>query len=175
MTSDHIYKWEAYRDSRVGTYEFRARTRYKAVAECLRGLGLRDGHTVLDVGAGTCQFGRYLRQQEWAGLYIPVDAVLDGVDLERWPGTRPVDFVVSIEVLEHVKKPERLLTVLTESAARGVVITTPNPEAVDVLKCDPTHVSVVRPEMLASRYFRVERHSWFGVPNDTLLAWRSCA
>ena len=171
MIFDHIEKWEQYRDARRGTYEFRARTRYKAVADRLFALGLDDKHSVMDVGAGSCQLGRYLRARGWRGLYIPVDAVLDGVDLETWEPHRGVaDFVVSLEVVEHITIPHRLIGGMVRAAREAVVLTTPNCEAVDVLTCDPTHVSVIRATELEPD-FTVERHSWFGVPNDTLMGW----
>lgn len=177
LISEHIKKWESYRDSRKGTYEFRARTRYKAVADALFRMGLADFHSVMDVGAGSCQFGRYLREVGFRGLYIPVDAVIDGTDLETWtPAQQPrANFVVAIEVIEHVSRPMRLLSALRAAALRGIAITTPNPEAVDVLRCDPTHVSVVSPEDLKFHGMNVVRRSWFGVPDDTLLAWREIA
>lgn len=164
-------KWRRYRDSRRGTYEFRSRTRYAAVYDRLAAMGLRDGATVLDVGAGSLQFGRYLADRGWQGKYIPVDAVLDGTDLDDWES--PVaDFIVCIEVLEHLRRPGVCIRELCLSAVSGVVITTPNCEAVDVLGCDPTHISVVELSLLESYSFTVERHGWFGVPNDSLLAYR---
>lgn len=167
----HISKWTDYRDARKGTYEFRSRTRYAAVADRLFALGLSNRHTVLDVGAGSCQFGRYLRSRGWRGFYAPVDAVLDGVDLDVWTPPR-VDYAVAIEVVEHLYEPFRMLAALSLAARHGVVITTPNDEAVDVLLCDPTHVSIVAAPDLTGLHFTVERHTWFGKPDDTLLAWK---
>jgi hypothetical protein len=78
-----------------------------------------------------------------------------------------------VEVVEHLHRPERLLFEMVQAARRGVVITTPNSEAVDVLTCDPTHVSVVPAWGLELMGFTVERASWFGIPDDSLLAyWR---
>lgn len=167
-------KWTQYRDTRRGTFEFRARTRYKAVADRLFAMGLNDHHTLIDVGAGSCQFGLYLRQQGWRGIYIPIDAVIDGTDLEAWEPF-PADFIVCIEVLEHLRHPEDLTWSVMKAARCGVVLTTPNTETVDVLGCDPTHVSVVPAWALEGLSFKVERHSWFGVPADSLLAWRGNA
>lgn len=163
--------WTRYRDARKGTYEFRSATRYAAVAEKLFAMGLDNSHTVVDVGAGSCQFGRYLRELGFAGEYWPVDAVIDGTDLERWVPLRRYDFIVCIEVLEHLHAWHYLLAALTRAARHGLVVTVPNPEVVDVLTCDPTHVSVIHPEGLRS-VCNVERHTWFGVENDSLLAWR---
>ena len=171
---DHIQTWTHYRDTRRGTYEFRAQTRYRDVADRLFAMGLNNSHTVVDVGAGSCQFGRYLRERGFQGEYMPVDAVIDGTDLERWVPLRRYDFFVCIEVIEHLHNPGVLMASLLRAARVGVVVTTPNSEAVDVLGCDPTHVSVVEPDIL-SVYFTVERHTWFDIPNDSLLAWRQNA
>jgi hypothetical protein len=170
-----MQKWTKYRDAREGTYEFRSATRYKAVADRLFHMGLNDGHTLLDAGAGSCQFGRYLRERGWRGLYVPVDAVLDGTDLEDWAPPKRVDFVTCIEVLEHLHGWGHLFGTLGRAARYGLVFTVPNPEAVDVLKCDPTHVSVIPPWCFLQNYFTVERHTWYGVPDDSLLAWRHFA
>lgn len=171
--SAHIEKWERYRDSRLGTYEFRARTRYRDVADCLRSLGLNNQHTVLDVGAGSCQFGRFLREQNFQGTYIPVDAVIDGTDLETWYPPKRVDFIVCIETLEHLSDPLRLLRSLIRAARLGVVITTPNPDVVDAINCDPTHLTSLSSYDLKRMLLTVETHSWFGTPKDSLLAWGS--
>jgi SAM-dependent methyltransferase len=179
LTTPFIRMWEEYRDSRRATYEYRAQTRYRGVADKLFEMGLEDWHTVLDVGAGTCQFGRYLRERGWRGLYSPVDAVIDGVNLEsfRLPFCVRVDYVVCMEVLEHLHNWEWLFSMIDSVARRGFVLTTPNPEVVDVLKCDPTHVSVIHPGWLECRGMTVERRSWFSTKDnpgqlDTLLAWR---
>lgn len=171
MSSQLMTKWIAYRDSRRGTYEFRSQTRYKAVLDRLRAMGLSDGDTIHDVGAGSCQFGHYLDDCGWIGNYVPVDAVLDGTDLEHWECPK-TDFVVCIEVLEHIKRPHRLLKSMTDAALYGVVLTTPNCEVVNVLECDPTHVSVVPPWYLETVGFKIERHGWFGLAFDSLLGWR---
>lgn len=169
--SAFIEKWEAYRDSRQGDYEYRCRTRYKAVADKLFALGLGDWHSIRDVGAGTCQFGRYLRTRGWKGDYIPVDAVIDGTDLERYEPPKS-DFIVCIETVEHLHNPFRLIGAMNRAARVGIILTTPNPDAVDVLACDPTHISFVLTSDLRSFGLSTEKHSWFGVENDTLLGWR---
>lgn len=170
-----VKKWLAYRDTRRGTYEFRCRTRYAAVLTCLKHLGLQRGDTILDVGAGTAQFGQYLQDEGWDGEYIPVDAVIDGTDLETWLPPIQVDYIVCIEVVEHLNRPSRLISAMLWAARRGLVLTTPNSETVDVIACDPTHVSVIPAFALEAVGFTVERHTWFGVPQDSLLAWRQNA
>jgi hypothetical protein len=172
MSAAHKLKWEHYRDTRKGTYEFRAATRYAGAANRLFALGMTHAHSLCDVGAGSLQFGQYLHERGWRGRYAPVDAVLDGTDLETWAAP-PADYFACIEVLEHVRNPYRLLLSMMASARRGVVITTPNPDVIDVINCDPTHVSEVHAFELESLGFIVERVSWFGTPEDTLLAWRS--
>ena len=77
-----VARWKAYQESRKGTYEFRSRTRYKAVYDRLILLGLTNGDCIIDVGAGSCQFHRFLQDHRFRGSYIPVDAALDGTDLE---------------------------------------------------------------------------------------------
>jgi hypothetical protein len=168
----HIEYWETYRDSRAGTYEFRSMTRYRGVAERLAALGFDTYASVMDVGAGTCQFARYLREHAWCGPYMPVDAVIDGADLSKWIPSFMADYAVCIETLEHIHNPGRLLGMLRHAARKGIVITTPNPDVVDVLRCDPTHVSVITPGFLESQGYVVTARSFFGVPNDTLVAWR---
>lgn len=169
---EHRQKWEHYRDTRQGTYEFRARTRYKAVAHRLYWLGLRCGDSICDVGAGEQQFLQYLYDRGWYGEYRPVDAVIDGTDLETF-NPRPATWYVCIEVLEHLHDWQRLLDLMRAAATRGIVITTPNHLAVDVIGCDPTHVSIVKPEDLLRRGMTVQPVSWFGKPHDSLIAWEA--
>lgn len=164
-------KWQKYNDDRRGTYEFRSRTRYKEVAKQLFAMGLRDNQTVLDVGAGSCQFGMYLRECGWAGDYIPMDAAFNGDDLETWSGT-DADFIVCIEVVEHLTDPFGLVAKMMLCARHGLVLTTPNSKTVNVLTCDPTHVSIVPQETLELLGFNVEAVSWFGVVDDSLIGWR---
>jgi len=168
---EHIEKWTQYRDARRADYNFRARTRYAYVAELLFMMGLKSEHTVIDVGAGTCGFGRYLHSKGWHGIYNPVDAVVSGEDLERWTPRHRADFYVSIETLEHLTEPYKLLDAMADKANIGLVITTPNPAAVDVLNCDPTHKSVLRGEELRAKQLAVRAVSWFGVEADTLVAF----
>lgn len=169
-------KWMRYLADRRGTYAYRSRTRYKGVYDKLRAMGLEDGHSILDLGAGDCHFGRYIYEQGWRGTYRPVDASIDGTDLERyrlpdWP------WIVAIEVVEHLIRPMDFLSGMVAHASRGAVITTPNCRVVDVVGCDPTHVSIVTIEQLRALGFAVKTESWFSEKHqpsqqDTLLAWR---
>jgi hypothetical protein len=174
----HLEKWTKYRDQRLGTYEFRCRTRYGGVLERLRKMGLQPFDSVMDLGAGTYQFGRFLRESGYRGLYIPVDPVLDGVDLETFQFPyMAAAFVVAIEVAEHLEAPLSFLGRIEYAAAKGAVITTPNPSVVDVRRCDETHLSELTAHDLLRNGWNVTEHSWFHEQDhagqlDTLLAWK---
>lgn len=168
--TEHYEKWLQYMRDRKGDFEFRSNTRYRAVMLQLLRMGLRDEHLLIDVGAGSCQFGHYLALNGWRGRYLPVDAVLDGTDIEMWVPKLPADFMVAIEVVEHLREPEHLLNVMDSHSRHGAVLTTPNPDVVNVIACDPTHVSVVPAWMLENRGWRTEAVQLFGKPGDTIVA-----
>lgn len=170
-------KWDNYRKTRKGDYAFRSRTRYNGVFGTLQNMGLEDGHGILDLGAGDCHFGQYCFQRGWRGSYTPVDATIGGHDLEYWAANGRWKWVVAIEVAEHLVDPLRFIREATKAARLGIVITTPNPRVVDVLKCDPTHVSVITTEQLHALHFAVTEQSYFSEQHkpgqlDTLLAYR---
>lgn len=174
-------KWSEYLSSRRADYHFRARTRYKGVMDALVSIGLRDGNSVLDAGAGDCHFGRYLFEQGWRGKYTPVDATIgpEGTDLELWdPEKGLTSFCVAIEVAEHLINPLRFIERMQFASRMGVVVTTPNCRVVDVLGCDPTHVSIITKEQLEHHGFEVTTASWFSEQHnpgqqDTLVgAWK---
>lgn len=173
----HKEKWTKYLSERKATYEYRSRTRYRGVFDALLRLGLQDGHSIIDAGAGDCHFGRYLFESGWRGTYRPIDATIgSGVDLELWnPELNSATFCVAIEVAEHLIRPLRFIDRLKHAARAGVVITTPNCSVVDVLACDDTHVSVVTRQQLEALGFEVTTASWFSEHHapgqqDTLLA-----
>jgi hypothetical protein len=172
-------KWTKYLSERKGDYAFRSRTRYKGVFDALQTLGLCEGHSILDLGAGDCHFGRYLFESGWRGQYCPIDASISGMDLESWDADkRSASFCVAIEVVEHLMSPIRFITRMMRTCSKGAVITTPNCRVVDVLACDPTHVSVVTQPQLESLGFTVTTASWFSEQHnpgqqDTLVAtWK---
>lgn len=168
---NHHAKWMQYMYDRRGDFEFRSRTRYAAVAAALVDMGLKDGDLIVDVGAGSCQFDHHMRTVEgWCGRYLGVDAVLDGTDLNVWVPKMRADFYVCIETLEHLEDPERMVQLLHNHATKGVVVTTPNPDAVDVLRCDPTHISVCPRSMFEDYGWACWARSFFGVEADTLIA-----
>lgn len=161
-----------YLNGRRATYEMR-RTRFEAVARVMKNaFGLTDADTVFDLGAGHCQFDYFLRVEcEWRGVYVPIDGHIDGTDLQTWaPPKKQPDIYVLTEILEHLPWPLELLARL--KPRKGIVLTTPNVEVVDVLACDPDHHSVVRACDLRRRRFEVRAHGFFGHDRDTLLAWR---
>src|ERR1041385_2475220 len=90
-----------YIESRKSCFEFRA-IRYEAVREMLCTFGLNDSHTIIDIGAGDGEFGKYLRNCGFKGKYIPVDGMLDGTDLNYWTPSQQAEFFVAIEVIEHL-------------------------------------------------------------------------
>lgn len=175
LTRDQDF-WERYLNERTGTYDFRCR-RYSAVFEVLVNLGLQAHDSVCDVGCGRQEFARFLHEQGWRGEYLPVDGSIDGTDLDVWEPRCRTDWLVAIEVVEHVYRPDRLITAMTDGAAKGITLTTPNPETVDVLAIDRTHVSVIWPSDLESNGLEWKRATLFGDPvyrkeSDSLVAWR---
>lgn len=169
--------WEDYLNARRGTYEFRCQ-RYEAVGEVMEVEGpFRDGclnrwDSLCDVGAGRCEFRRYMREQGWCGQYRAVDGSIDGTDLNAWEPRLRYDWFVAIEVLEHLDDPYTLMQKLVAKARKGVVITTPNAETVDVLDIDPTHVTPLYPHDFKVLGWQHEIRSFFCKENDSILAWR---
>lgn len=164
-----VQEADAYLAARTGTYEFRCQ-RYRAAAEILKGWGLDDTHTVMDVGAGWTEFDACLRiEYGWKGRYIPVDACVDGRNVAVSGLPRTADFIVCLELIEHLHKPLAFLALL-KSGARGVVLSTPNPATTDVLAMDSTHKTPVREVELLKRGFQTKVCSFFGNPDDSILA-----
>ena len=128
-----------------------------------------DPPVVFDIGAGATEFGRYLYSVGFHGRYCPVDAAIDGVDLDEWTPPREADWFVCLEVIEHLADPFRLLDVMCERATRGVIVSTPNPYTTDVLGMDPTHRTPVYARQLEAFGFTVEERSFYGKPADSLF------
>lgn len=163
---------QEYLGQRRSSYWFRCR-RYKAVAEKLIELGLRPTDTLYDLGAGRCDFDYYLRvTKKWRGRYVPVDGSLDGTNLEKWTPPR-ADWFVAIEVIEHLMRPLRFLSLLWPHTDKGIVVTTPNPDTTDVLAMDPTHISAVPMKELLRIGMSAEARSFFGKPKDSILGWKN--
>ncbi len=169
-----------YLAERTGTLEYRF-LRYAAVADELFARGLDDGSLLADLGAGTCDFDVYLRAvRGWKGRYLPVDASIDGVDLDDgWYPRVGVDFAVAIELLEHLHSPQGLVRDAVQWA--GVfVATTPNTDVLGdeyVRAIDRTHVRPIYMQDLHDwGVSEVRARSFFGKPDDSLLAvWEVAA
>jgi hypothetical protein len=149
-------------------YEERA-ARYAVAADRLTAGGLCDLHTLADVGAGGTELDYLLRAQRgWRGRYLPVDRWTGspGLDLDRWVPPRRWDWFACLEVLEHLASPMRLLDVMCDAAAAGVVVTTPNPDVVDVLALDPTHRTPVTRQQFASAGLYTSLHNFYGTDGD---------
>jgi hypothetical protein len=178
---------DAYLAKRSGCFEYRCH-RYDCTIEAMIGLGLNDRCTVIDVGSGWGELGHRLAagascdgdgrpadddcSRCRGGLrsrYIPVDACIDGVDLQRWVPPRRADFFVALELLEHLPAPSILAARMCANADKGVLISTPNPETTDVLGMDETHLMPISREWLEERGFHVETASFYGKPADSLF------
>jgi hypothetical protein len=141
--------------------------RYEVAADRLFTGGLTDRDVVADIGAGHTELDVCLRQTHgWRGRYVPVDRWTAPIDLDAW--TPPVrwDWFACLEVLEHLHDPRRLLDCMLDAAIKGVVITTPNPEVVDVLAMDPTHRTPIRREQLAAWGLYTSLHNLYGTADD---------
>lgn len=163
----------AYLAERTGTMEYRF-IRYSAVADALYARGLSDTSLLVDLGAGTCDFDFYLRTvRGWKGRYLPVDASIDGTDLDRWTPLASYDYAVAIELLEHLRDPKRLVLMM-RTWSNVFVATTPNTDVLGeeaVVKMDRTHITPLRSWQLEGWGAEcVSIHSFFGQPNDSLLA-----
>ena len=166
-------QWRDYLDtcSTYGTYADRIHE-YRPVGSAMRRSGLADGDLLVDVGAGDCGLDRWLRTEGgWHGQYLPVDGAIQGVNLNDWGPTMPADLHVAVEVVEHVADPWGLMGAMQAVSRRGVVVTTPNADVVDVLALDPTHVSALRPADFTDRGWTVDLLTLNGRgTGDTILA-----
>jgi len=171
LRADRIVAAESYLRSRVGKYEWRA-IRYRAAIDFMRWAGLNSECLVFDIGAGWTEFDFCLRNEFFfRGRYVPVDAGIDGVDIDEWVPPRPADFFVALEILEHLDRPDRLLREMVAHAKIGVVVSVPNPETVDVLRIDQTHRTIVTREILSASGLVVETRSFYGQPLDSLFGF----
>lgn len=172
-------KWVQYLNETetYGTYADRVQE-YRAVHEVLKKMGLKNDDLIVDVGAGPCDFDRYLREAGWHGRYWPIDGAVQGVDFttddpdEYLPVGR-VDWVVCIETIEHIPARMEMLSALRDRVGYGLVITTPNGEIMDVSQLDPTHVDSYDTQTFTDAHMQV-----FGVTfsperpqPDTLIAY----
>lgn len=167
---NHQAACRQYLSERRSTFEFRC-NRYRAVEERLKSIGLGVFDMIMDIGAGTQDFFKYMDTTPWTGLYLPVDGAIDGTDLNVWEPPCYSDFFVAIELLEHIHDPWRLVGLMEKLCHKGVVITTPNSAVVDTLAIDPTHVTPLYEEDFRKRGWQTKIDSIFCKPNDTIIAW----
>ena len=165
-----------YLNERTGRYEYRA-VRYRKTADWLMLNGLDNDSTLCDIGAGWTEFDYCLRKEyDWQGRYIPVDGGISNVDLNVWEPERPVDFFVALEILEHLYEPARLIQAMQSHTRKGIAISVPDPEQVDVLAMDDTHVIEVTRELLEAENFTVRSEQLYGGVfsegrNDSLMGF----
>lgn len=169
--------------------------RYDAALEAMHAEGLTDDDTVFDIGSGMGEFGARLHtgREESGGYYdpcvaapldyvprlrsitpsraryVPVDAAIDGTDLDRWTPPRDAEWFCALELLEHLERPYRLIQVMQASATKGVVVSTPNPETTDVLGMDATHLTPIDRPLLERAGFVVSERSFYGAEADSLF------
>lgn len=158
----------SYVQSRKATYRFRKPRFDDAAAK----LNIQPHSTLLDIGGGNGDFGRAVSDIGLDCNYINLDGSTTGINLEALTRVGNPDHISCLEVLEHLHHWEHVLDLITHSYAKSAVCSVPNPEAVDVLRCDPTHVSIVPAWAFTSRGWTVEPRSYFGTTSDTLLAFR---
>lgn len=157
-----------YLSQRTGRYEWRCE-RYDAAIDAMKALGLDDSSTVFDVGAGWTEFGARMVEHGVKCRYVPVDACIDGVNLDTWTPPRSAEFFVALELLEHLADPERMIRALKNHATKAVIISTPNPATVDVMAMDATHMWEIYKCMLDSWGFKAEPCSFYGNHEDSLF------
>ena len=157
-----IEEADAYLKARTGKYEQRA-IRYRHAIQTMMDNGLNDTHTVMDIGAGWTELDITLRVEfGWRGRYVPVDTWVDGTDLDRWRPPRDVDWVVALEILEHLLRPYDLIMRMKNKVNGGIVFSTPNPRTTDVFGMDDTHVTEI--DRMAMHYlgFTVTEEMFYG-------------
>src|SRR4051794_39556420 len=117
-----ISNCDSYLGARTGKYEWR-RVRYQAALRAIQTVsGLHDDMTIMDIGAGWTEFDYCLRVDgNWKGRYIPIDGGIDGTNLDDWLPPREVDWIVGLEIIEHLYRPVTLLKNLKHYAKHGII------------------------------------------------------
>jgi len=166
-----ISNCDQYLNARTGKYEWR-RVRYAAALKAMQiTSGLSDEDTLIDFGAGWTELDYCLRTEgNWRGRYIPLDGGIDGEDLNNWHPRREVDWIVALEIVEHLSDPLVVIERMKRFVRKGVIISTPNCDTVDVLGMDDTHVSIVTKKQLQEAKFVVWERAFYGTKNDSLFA-----
>lgn len=149
---------------------------YELAWDVMRRGNVTDYDLIVDIGCGDQGLDLYLRRLAgFCGQYLGIDGSIQGIDFSDYyiPDHR-ADWFVCLEVIEHVKHPIPMLRHMLRRADKGVIITTPNPDVVDVLAVDPTHVSPVSIDMLESQGMDCSTYTLNPGrgEGDTILAWR---
>lgn len=125
-------------------------------------LKIREGMSVLDIGAGSGGFYQVLKEEcEWfsyRGLDLDKDIVkfankhfdtnnFAQQKFEDYKPTRKHDLIVAFEVLEHVHNPSEIVAkIYRDLNKKGVFCgTTPFPFKKNIIS-DATHISVLHPD-----------------------------
>lgn len=145
------------------------KARYQVASDRLHRGGFCDRDILMDLGAGGTELDYCLRTEHgWRGRYAPVDGWIDGTDLDAWTPRRRPDWFAALEVLEHLQNPRGLVELMKVYADRGFVLTTPNPDVVDVLAMDEDHVHALSREQLEEWGIYVTVHTFYGTLDDGL-------
>ncbi|MEM9054992.1 MAG: class I SAM-dependent methyltransferase [Pseudomonadota bacterium] len=134
----------------------------KRKLEHVQAAGLvRPGDAVLDIGAGTGDFSRYVSDATYVGLESDEAAVaaaraagrdLRSCDMAQWRRSetfRPADLVTAFQVLEHVAEPDQFLSEMVACLAPEGTLVLGVPDAESyvadlpdfMLNAPPHHVS----------------------------------
>ncbi|MBB5123088.1 hypothetical protein [Streptomyces eurocidicus] len=143
------------------------KSRYQVACDRLLRGGLCERDIVVDIGAGYTELDFCLRTEHgWRGRYVPIDGWVDGTDIEKWAPEFDFHWFAALELLEHLHDPKRLVEELKARAEFGFVITTPNPDVVDVLAMDPTHITPLSRDLLESWGIYTTLHNFYGTHED---------
>lgn len=162
---------ESYLRARTGKYEWRC-IRYNEVVTLLDKMGLDNDDLIIDIGAGYGDFDYFLRhERHFKGRYLPVDAALDGTNLNTWTPKVAGSFIVGMEILEHLDNPHRAMRIMVDYSTKGCIATTPNPAVVDVMAMDKTHISNIYSWIFLNAGWNVYSRDCFGAKDDSLIAY----
>lgn len=179
LTLEHTPTYGLYKD-RVQEYE-------QVYGTLFVDLGIQENDFILDIGAGSADLDRYMRESTQLGSfkYMPIDGSTVGRNFNApnfWTWLEDAipaaDYIVSIETIEHLYDPRYLFNYIEHTAKKGAVITTPNGSSgFDVIAADSTHYSSLTETTFLRNGYEVRQHDFCGrsqVPGqkDALIAWK---
>ena len=151
------------------TYENRHQL-YTRVAYELFELGLGDEDKIVEVGAASGEFDYFMRaEQDWRGIYLPIDVSIDGTNLEEWAPLLHSSFFVSIDRLSELRSPFSLMSMLQIRARKGVVVTVPNPDFKEQAP-DRRIVTAISTDDFHLHGWEASKDSFFGNTEDSIIA-----